>query len=365
MIKMEKRKINARIVADSINKNGERVTSYILTYPRSIHAELMTHRMFSRNAASSRAIPLKKMIQLVKDDPFIPIAWQKNHSGMQGTEYITNERTIEILEKTWCSGAEAAIATAQALDLCQVTKQNCNRLLEPYLWYTVLVTATEYDNFFELRCPDYRIDGVSDKRFYSKRDWVKAVLELGDVELTKMSDLDWLKKSKSGAEIHIQALAESMWDAKNKSIPNTLKEGEWHIPFGDQIDRVKLNVAIGNVPHDHLSQEEYRNNEINGRVKIAIARCARLSYMTFDGEIDYEKDIELHDRLLKSKHMSPFEHCTRAMTDYEHYAFRRGYLTNTDESIKETAGWCTNFKGFIPYRYLIENNLKLNEQVCH
>ena len=78
--------------------------------------------------------------------------------------------------------------------------------------------------------------------------------------------------------------------------------------------------------------------------------------MTFDREIDYEKDIKLHDMLLSSKHMSPFEHCARAMSDHELYIFRRGYLDNTEESLKETEGWCNNFKGFIPYRYLVESN---------
>ena len=91
-------------------------------------------------------------------------------------------------------------------------------------------------------------------------------------------------------------------------------------------------------------------------IKIATARCARLSYMTFDGEIDYEKDIKLHDTLLASHHMSPFEHCARVMTEQEIYQFRKGWLDNTSSEIIEASeGWCNNFRGFIPYRYLIEN----------
>ena len=88
--------IKAGIIADSINQQGNRVTTYILTYPRIIHAELLTHRLFSRNAASSRAIPAKKMIKMIEEDPFIPIAWQKAHKGMQGTEYITDPELIKI-----------------------------------------------------------------------------------------------------------------------------------------------------------------------------------------------------------------------------------------------------------------------------
>ena len=85
------KKIEAKIIADSINQQGDRITTYLLTFPRFILAELNTHRMFSRNSASSRAIPFEKMVKMVQEDPFIPIAWQKDHKGMQGTEYFTNE----------------------------------------------------------------------------------------------------------------------------------------------------------------------------------------------------------------------------------------------------------------------------------
>ena len=91
-------------------------------------------------------------------------------------------------------------------------------------------------------------------------------------------------------------------------------------------------------------------------IKISTARCARLSYMTFDNEINYQKDIELHDNLLKSGHMSPFEHCARAMNSQEYYQFRKGWLDNRGNEDILTRGWCNNFKGFIQYRYLIEND---------
>ena len=75
------------IIADSLSPQGNRLTTFKLTYPRIIHSELMTHRVFSRNSASSRAIPFEKMVKMVEEDPFIPIAWQKDHKGMQGSEY--------------------------------------------------------------------------------------------------------------------------------------------------------------------------------------------------------------------------------------------------------------------------------------
>lgn len=156
---MEKKKTSAKIVADSIDVRGNRITSYILTYPRIIHAEVMTHRMFSRNAASSRAIPFAKMVKDIQEDPFTPIAWQKDHKGMQGTEYFTEQQKIDDCIGTWLMARDKAVREAKYLsNLHGVTKQICNRLLEPFQWYTCLVTATEYDNFFELRNPVYEID---------------------------------------------------------------------------------------------------------------------------------------------------------------------------------------------------------------
>jgi hypothetical protein len=354
---MEKKKIQAKIVADSVAPNGKRITTFLLTYPRMIHSELMTHRLFSRNAASSRAIPFSKMIDQIQEDPFIPIAWQKKHSGMQGTEYIENP-SYQI--DTWLKARDNAVAMAKRLDLQNATKQIVNRLIEPWVWYNVLITATEYDNFFELRCPKYKPVAESDRVFKSKLD---AIYE-GAVRSIDAyhNDTFWRDCNQSGAEIHIQALAESMWDERSISEPKQLKEGEWHIPFGDRID---------------VDQLEYVSI-LESMIKIATARAARLSYNTFDGEINYEKDIALHDRLLASRHMSPFEHCAKAMGQQEYYEFIngevdevtpldiRGMSCSVDSSncIKlgnaypddKIFGWCMNFNGFIPYRYIVEQH---------
>ena len=85
-----KKQISAEIIADSKNQFGDRITTFILTFPRIVLAEFNTHRMLSRNSASSRAIPFEKMVQMVQDDPFIPIKWMKDHKGMQGTEYFSD-----------------------------------------------------------------------------------------------------------------------------------------------------------------------------------------------------------------------------------------------------------------------------------
>ena len=240
------------IVADSINSNNNRLTTFLITYPRIIHSELMTHRVFSRNSASSRAIPFEKMVKMVEDDPFIPIAWQKEHKGMQGSEYWIDDDTVTVDEgdeyerytkiysatehfiTEWLEARDLAIAQSYELNRLGVTKQLCNRLLEPFMWHTVLVTATEYDNFFELRCPKYQWqdgkvfnswkDLVADAFNNSaNRDWVDG--------LENCPLIERLNHSKSQAEIHIQALAEAMWDAMNESKPKELKSNEYHVPF--------------------------------------------------------------------------------------------------------------------------------------
>jgi thymidylate synthase ThyX len=231
--------INATIVADSINPQGDRITTMLVTFPRFILAELNTHRMFSRNSASSRAIPFEKMVKMVQEDPFIPIAWQKDHKGMQGTEYFTSDIDIEANEIKWNAAKERAIKTTISLHDLGVTKQLCNRLLEPFMWHTVIVTATEWENFFKLRCPQYVIEGINGNHpFRSKKDVYKRMSSNENfmLKLNDFTDLDWLSFNKSQAEIHIQALAEAMWDAMNESTPKQLKSGEYHIPMIEVIE---------------------------------------------------------------------------------------------------------------------------------
>ena len=365
------KKIEAKIVADSINPQGDRITTYLLTFPRFILAELNTHRVFSKNSASSRAIPFEKMIKMVKTDPFIPIAWQKDHKGMQGEEYFTSVDDIHRNERKWLAARTYAVNSAKYLNMgfpedekgIGVTKQLCNRLLEPFMWHTVLLTGTEFENFFELRCPvyEYRL-GAEIYNFKSWKELISFIKTSTDNEdyidsWENANIVERLQHNKGQAEIHMQALSEAMWDAMNESTPKELEAGEYHIPFGD-----KINLT---------NQQKWDNSSgelIEADIKVATARCARLSYMTFDGEIDYEKDLKLHDTLLESHHMSPFEHCARAMSDEEYESFRKGkhevtLMDNTEnqywfiEDDSGEKGWCNNFKGFIQYRYLIEKSL--------
>ena len=388
-------KISAKIIADSINPQGHRITSFILTYPRMIHGELMTHRVFSRNSASSRAIPFNKMVEMAESDPFIPIAWQSKHTGMQGMYYLDGDSEQKLLINKWLEARDLAVQQAKLLDNSNVTKQLCNRLLEPFMWHTVLVTATEFDNFFELRCPKYQTpvsQSVEPQRSWKDLTEVHSNPEnLKRLEANKDNWTFKMQHSLSAAEIHIQALAEAMWDAKNESKPKQLNPGEWHIPFGDTFDENELTKILNRIRPIQPAWLEWQINQINDlKIKIATARCARLSYMTFEGKIDYEKDIDLHDQLLASHHMSPFEHCARAMTDLEYYSFIKGEVpTYKDEdgilnyeyypysygrtkrdgelwmgfigensNNGERFGWCNNLRGFIQYRYLVESQTK-------
>ena len=85
---------------------------------------------------------------------------------------------------------------------------------------------------------------------------------------------------------------------------------------------------------------------------ISVAIAARISYMTFDGEINYEKDIQLHDTLLKSGHASPFEHCCRALTNQE-YENSGKIISLEDGSFEFQKGWIDNFRGFKSYRRIL------------
>ena len=239
-------KISSKIVAHSVNQQGDELISVLATFPRIILSEMNTHRMLSKNTSSSRAIPFNKMVEAIQTNPFIPIAWQKHHSGMQGNEYwdVTIKGEIGELDHTnipakWLRARDTAVTMAEVLhDGPQgVTKQLANRLLEPFMWTTMLITGSRegWNNFFSLRCPQYDMsDSVNGKQiFKSKKDVIEIYEDIEDVYKT---DLDWLKLNKGQAEIHMMALAESIWDAVNESTPKQLEAGMWHIPMIEVIE---------------------------------------------------------------------------------------------------------------------------------
>lgn len=290
----------AEIIADSINPKDCRLTTFVTTFPRAILAELNTHRVFSRNSASSRAIPFAKMLEMVKTNPFIPIRFQKDHKGMQGTEYFEGAEHDKCVED-WLSARDRAVEAATSFRF-PVTKQLRNRLLEPYMWHTAIISSTDYENFFALRAhPD--------------------------------------------AEIHIQDLAQKMLTAYNESNPVSLNPGDWHIPFGDRFDIERIfesqqwkDETKGKV----ISSKKESDMIINDfKVKIATARSARISYNNFEGKDDYSADINMCKKLFGSapRHLSPAEHVAECQND--------------DKFIG-------NFRGFKQYRYFF-NDQNLND----
>jgi len=347
-------RIEAKILADSISERGDRITTYLLTFPRIILAEFNTHRAFSRNSASSRAIPFKKMVESVQTNPFIPIAWQKDHKGMQGTEYITSKDDIENCISVWLKARDNAIKQSICLNGAEgfeaVTKQLCNRLLEPFMWHTVICTATDYDNFFNLRCPEYLVSWYPADRpealeptqaiFKSKKDAIART----EGECDGWTEEDWRECNISQAEIHIQALAEAMWDARNESTPKVLGIGEWHIPFVNTISHGILEdevifkdpnwKKVWIDPYEGNPEYEKYVNSLN--LKIATAKCARVSYTTVGStsNSEYKADIELYNRLVENGHKSPLEHSCQVASD---------------------DNWYYNIKGFKSLRYIVEN----------
>ena len=228
--------IQAKIVAGSKNPfNDKKLVTFQLRYPRIIHAEVMTHAMLVKNSSSSRAIPFSKKVEAVSNDPFIPIAWQKDHKGMQGTEYIDAPIDKAYIHDMWLKARNYAIEMSTKLNTFGgrhggVTKQLCNRLLEPFEYIDVVISGTEWEHFFFFFCPKYTIkDSVNGTTVYrSKKDCIKW---FDDIEEAYTTGLNWLAINESQAEIHIQALAELMWDLYQSYDYKMLEPGDYHLPF--------------------------------------------------------------------------------------------------------------------------------------
>jgi thymidylate synthase ThyX len=253
--------IKADILLDSINPSGNRITTWLLTFQRVLLAEINTHRMFSRNTSSSRAIPVHKMLEAVKTNPAMPVFWGKNQAGMSAAEELMGEEK-ELAKRVWLKARDSAVSHVEKLLELGLHKNLTNRLLESWMWTTSIVTATDMENFFSLR-------------------------------------------AHSAAQPEFQTLAFLMLEKYNASVPTRLATGEWHIPFGDRMPE---------------------GLTLNQKLKIATARCARTSYLTFDGDINVEKDYGLHDQLAKSGHWSPFEHCAKAHWSGEVSGNFRGWI---------------------------------------
>lgn len=265
---------SAKILKDSISDYGVRLTTMEVTFPRIVLAEFNTHRVLSRNSASSRAIPVEKIIKRVNEDCFITNFWGKNQKGMQADAELSISEQEEACV-IWARARDNAVISAKELIGVGVHKQIANRLLEPFMWQTVIVSATEWDNFFNLR-------------------------------------------RHKDAQPEIRHIALMMKELYIDSEPLILKENDWHLPLIDNdLDELK---------------ELFTQDEI---IKICVGRCARVSYLTHDGIRDPKADIELADRLLVSGHMSPFEHAAKPMPSNKFCGNFRGWIQYRKTIINE------------------------------
>lgn len=363
-----KNNIKAEIIAHSKRAaTGDEIITYKLTFPRIILSEVNTYKMLEKNTSSSRAIPFEKMVEVVEKDPFIPLAFQKQHKGMQGNSYITEPEIIKAKVERWLEARDNAIISAKLLygdekfkvtyadggfDIKDipgtgVTKQLANRLLENWMWVTQLCTGTResFEHLFEQRCPIYNVEGL---KFTSKKEAIESYPHLKD-----MTDLEWLQCNSGQAEIHFMNLAEKMYDALNESTPDELKDGDWHIPFQEEIWKGKQAEKL----------EDF--------IKMSCAMTARISYTTIsDNEIlTLEKAKNIYDKCVKSGHFSVVSHCAKCMAYEEYENWYKGFMKTTyyfDENGRQhrvmdngdfhkAKGYNKNLRGFISLRQYVED----------
>lgn len=280
---------SARTICDSQYK-GSRLATIEVEFPRPYLAEFNTHTRFSRNSASSRAIPVWKRLLTILDRPYIPNSFGTNKAGMQAGE-VLSVSDQQYAVKNWLVGRDIAVVQAfylagghsefllgarkggyvdaveklfTAIEKLVETyglakhlfhqdqgmhKQHANRVLEPYAFHTVVVTATHWRNYFGLR-------------------------------------------ASGNAQPEAQDFGIAIARALMESVPNQLSPGEWHLPYILSVDR----------------------KEVSNQLVLAQAsagKCARVSYLTHDGVRSIDKDVEMSLGLQKNGHMSPFQHPAR------------------------------------------------------
>lgn len=235
----------ATVVLDSVSERGARVTTIEVTLHRFVLAELNTHRAFSRNSASSRAIPTRTQLLRVLEAPALPVEFGANRRGMQAGEPLAGDELGQA-HAAWLRARDAAVDAARDLLELGVHKQVVNRLLEPFMWHTVIVTATDWDGFWQQRCSPL-------------------------------------------AQPEIALAATAMREAHHASTPTPLPDGAWHTPY--------LRPDEADLP-------------VETRKRVSAARCARVSYLTHNGRRDLVADEQLYDRLITADppHWSPLEH---------------------------------------------------------
>ena len=290
--------ISAKIICDSVSSvTNQRITTFEMEYPRFILSQMNTHRVHSKSTASSRAIPINVKCEQLLTNGTYPIHWGKNKSGMQAVEEIDDNLKQSAIE-IWDNAKLSAIKYAKELQELGVHKQISNRLLEPFETVKTLVTATSFDNFFNLRCH-------------------------------------------SDAQPEIKALADKMYEEYIKSEPMVINYGEWHTPYVQRI-RDKLNGTL----HYYIDGEEI---DTETAIKISCSCSAQVSYRKNDTSI--EKAVKIFDKLVNATpvHSSAFEHNA---TPIDIMKTEQG-ITHFDINDVPYSG---NFANWVQYRHLIPNN---------
>lgn len=297
--------IRASIIAHSVTPTGDEILTAELDYHRYIHSEFMTHRVFSRNAASSRAIPVKQVISQVWNDPAIPVHWGANQSGMQAKQELTGLR-LKAAVGLWKTAGKTAALIAMAMNKVGLHKQVANRILEPWQRIKVVMTTTEIANFFYLR-------------------------------------------NHKDAQPEIQELASCLWDAYQKSVPQELAEEEWHVPYVS-LKNIPSGRYKGLTPYIITSECYEQLLTWDEAKKLSASLCAQVSYRKADESL--EKALLIWDRLvgMTPVHASPFEHQATPIVDRDNFT---DGVTHIDKWLNP---WSGNLKGWIQHRQLIANN---------
>lgn len=306
--------IKATVIADSVHHaTGTRITTFELVYPRFIHSEFMTHRVFNRNASSSRAIPTSKFIEQVRNEPVMPSHWGKNQKGMQAFEELSEDQRSDAIF-IWNQAASSAATYAEMLRRGQVHKQIVNRILEPFTHIRVVVTSTSWANFYGLR--DHK-----------------------------------------DAQPEIRELAQAMRKAHDESVPSKLSQGEWHLPYIGFPDR---SAAYSHCKHQRITRDEPSATEVYGLLlKVSAARCARASYNNFEGRPStIEEDLGLFAKLVENQpiHASPTEHQATPMLFGDKFINNQNPLTweqGVTSMDREGKLYSGNLLDFIQFRKLI------------
>ena len=323
-----KTNITAKVICDSISEQGIRLTTFEIEYPRFIHSEVMTHRNLSKNSSSSRAIPITKMLEQIESNMAIPLYWGKAKSGMQAVEEV-DELSKKNAEIMWKGCFWEAKDTASWMSDVGLHKQVPNRLTETFQMMKVVITGTDFDNFFNLRIH-------------------------------------------KDADPNICMLAYKMYEAMQESKPVELKAGEWHLPYVG-FYRVKSGRGFGCVEYftGVVGTESYHILTLEQATKISAASCASVSYRT-EG-MTLEKADKIFDMLIKAEviHSSPFEHLATPIVEKFEYFDKEdldtGYEVNLPlhpdswedgvTHMNKQGELCSgNLRGFIQYRHLLPNN---------